>query len=61
MREHKHFESLLKVRIIYLLDKETMSIKDIKKDKIVLNILSKLDSDISIIKLILSIETMGMK
>ena len=60
-RAQTFFESLLKVRIIYLLDKETMSIKDIKKDKIVLNILSKLDSDISIIKLILSIETMGMK
>lgn len=55
------FESLLKLRIIYLLDKETMSIRDLKKDKVILNISSKLDSDISIIKLILSIESMGMK
>ena len=54
-------ECLLKVRVIYLLDKESRTIKNIRNDKIISEILSRLNYSISFVKIILSLEVMGLK
>ena len=52
--------SLLKVRIIYLLDKRSLSIDELNDDKLIKHLISHI-GNIDILELILDIEVMGLK